>query len=120
MKKYSKADLNAYDFEDSVAQLIELDETIGLIPEHARKSVHHELRALQTAVEDRGLTNNRQVVTRASTLIGSRVGGLSESKVTKFMSFKDAHRAHRARNLLLASVLVGSRGDFYKKTAEGV
>ncbi|MCR4512663.1 hypothetical protein [Aeromicrobium sp. 50.2.37] len=120
MKKTpAKADLNAYDFKSSVTDLLDLDQKLGIIPEHSRKTVHDTLDQLKRRAVEIGWITNRQIVDNASALIGA-VAHLPRTQVNQYLAREDADVAHRARNLLLASVLVGSRGDFTKAIAESV
>lgn len=120
MKKTpAKADLNAYDFESSITDLLDLDQKLGLIPEHSHDTMIETLGELKRRADEIGWITNRQIVDNASALVGA-VAHLSRTQVNQYLAREDADVAHRARNLLLASVLVGSRGDFTKAIAESV
>lgn len=124
----AKAILKAYDFDDSVEQLLELDAELGIVPAQALEVVLQTARQLQTMANEmlrpRSSTTparvtNREIVDNATALIGA-VSSIRKTNVHQFLSRDEADNVHRARNVLLAVILLGSRGTLDKPTAESV
>lgn len=118
-KPNHKPDLNAYDFTDSVAQLRELDATIGLLPTHVREHLNAVIDDLAGQVAKHELSSLRQVVDHSARLIGA-TSGVNSSDVSRYFKRNIADSVHQVRNLLLAIVLIGAQRTLVKESAEAL
>ena len=123
MSRYPRPDLSPvlahHSIDEALADLLELDQTLGIIAGPERANLLEALEALVANAHDLGLTRLNQVVENSGILIAA-ASGISRSRHGQALASVDAERLHTHRNLLLALTLAGIlsyRGDATKVAA---
>jgi hypothetical protein len=106
--------LRGHDFCDTIEMLLELDQQLGIIPAPSRDSTVAAADRLRHKAADIGYVTTRQVIDNANALIAA-VTGVKKAEVTQFHKPEQAQTLHLYRNILLASVLAGSRNTLENK-----
>lgn len=117
MSRYRRPDLSPvlenHSIDEAVADLLELDDQLGILPTTSGTDLRTALDTLAGHAHKLGLTQLDQVVVEAGTLIAA-ASGISQSRHGKHLNSAEAGHLHLHRNLLLAVTLAGIisyRGD---------